>query len=198
MSNKPEPKTHPKKPRGRKRRLLARTVFGLTVFALVGGVYLLSLVGTQIAAPEWVRAKLVERINTQQTDFNVDVGAVAFVMQEGWKPHLLLRDLQVDDTDGTPLLNLSDISGTLALKPLMQGQLQPASIQLSGARMTLRRAADGSFDVALGNTNSPVDRAANIAALIEDLDGVLLRPNFQALRSISAENLSVQFEDLRA
>ncbi|MEO3413980.1 AsmA-like C-terminal region-containing protein [Roseovarius sp. CAU 1744] len=186
------------KPKGRKRRLLARLVLVFGVLLFVGGIYALSLVGTQIAAPEWVRSRLVERINAQQSDINVEVGGAAFVMQEGWKPRLLLRDLQVNDSGGTPLLNLSDIAGTVALRPLIQGRLQPASIQLSGARVVLRRAADGSFDFSLGETGSTVDRAANIAELIDDLDTLLMRPNFQALRQISAENLTVQYEDLRA
>ena len=104
-------------------------------------------------------------------------------MQEGWKPRLYLRDLQINDSAGEPLLHLSDIAGTVALKPLMQGRLQPASIQLSGARMVLRRAEDGSIDFSLGETGSTVDRAANIAELIEDLDAFLVRPNFSALRA---------------
>ncbi|WP_306116595.1 MULTISPECIES: AsmA-like C-terminal region-containing protein [unclassified Roseovarius] len=186
------------RPKGRKRRLLARLMLALVVVLVVGGIYATTLVGTQLTAPEWVRARLVERLNTQQSDFNVEVGEVGFVMQEGWKPRILLRDLQVDDTAGTPLVNLSDIAGTVALRPLMQGRLQPASIQLSGARMTLRRAADGSIDFSLGDTGSTVDRAANIAALIDDLDKLLMRPNFRALKRISAENLTVQYTDLRA
>lgn len=186
------------KPKGRKRRLLGRLVLGLCVLLVAGGIYAMTLIGTQITAPEWVRARLVERLNTQQSDFQVDVGAVAFVMQEGWKPRLLLHDLRVNDSDGDPLLRLSNIAGTLALRPLVQGRLQPALIQLSGARMTLRRAADGSFDFSLGDTGSTVDRAANMAVLIDDLDKLLMRPNFRALKRISAENLTVQYEDLRA
>ena len=190
--------TEKQRPKGRKRRLLKRLLLGLVVMLVVGGIYLTSLVGTQITAPEWMRVRLVERLNAQQSDFAVDVGAVAFVMQEGWKPRLLLRDLELNEADGTALLSLSDIAGTVALKPLVQGRLQPASIQLSGAQVTLRRAADGTLDFSLGNTGSTVDQAANIAELIDDLDTLLMRPNFRALNSISAENLSVQFEDLRA
>ena len=187
-----------KKPKGRKRRMLRRALVGMLVLIVVGGLYLVSLVGTQITAPEWVRAKLVAQLNAQQSDLDVDVGEVAFVMQEGWKPRLLLRDLQVNDLAGVPLLNLSNIAGTVALKPLVQGVVRPKSVDLSGALVTLRRAADGSFDFSLGNTDAPVDRAANIAELIDDLDAVLMRPNLRALTSIQAENLSIQFEDLRA
>ncbi len=190
--------TKNQRPKGRKRRLLSRLLLGLVLLVVASAISVASLVGTQITAPDWVRVRLVERLNAQQSDFNVDVGGVAFVMQEGWKPRLLLRDLQVNEADGTALLNLSDIAGTVALKPLIQGKLQPKSIQLSGARVTLRRAADGTLDFSLGNTGSTVDQAANIAELIDDLDTLLSRPNFRALKQISAENLSVQFEDLRA
>ena len=190
--------SNPEPTQARRRRLWPRLMLGLVVLLAAAGFYGMTLVGTQIRAPEWVRTRIVDRINTGQVDFRVGVGSVAFVMQEGWKPRLLLRDVRVRDAAGAPLLNLSDIAGTVALRPLLQGQLQPASIQLSGARISLRRSADGTVDLSLGEAGSTVDQADSFAALIDDLDHLLTRPQFSTLRRISAENLSVQFDDARA
>ncbi|WP_299843403.1 AsmA-like C-terminal region-containing protein [uncultured Roseovarius sp.] len=182
----------------RRKRRWTWLLLGLVSMLVAGAFYGMSLVGTQITAPEWVRQKIVSRLNSDQTEFDVAIGEVAVVMQEGWKPRLLLRNLRVSDAAGAPLVNLSDIAGTVALRPLLQGQLQPTSIRLSGARLILRRSADGVFDLALGDTVKSVDQAPNIAALVDDLDAFLTRDRFTALNRISAENLSIQFDDRRA
>lgn len=190
--------TDPKPEQARRRRLWPRLLLGVVLLLVGAAFYGMTLVGSQIRAPEWLRARIVERINTGQSDFGVEVGSVAFVMQEGWKPRLMLREVGIRDAAGAPLLNLSDMAGTLALGPLMQGHLQPASIQLSGARISLRRSADGTVDLSLGEAGSTVDQADSFAELIDDLDHLLTRPHFSALRRVRIENLSVQFDDARA
>ncbi|MFD1158460.1 YhdP family protein [Roseovarius aestuarii] len=182
----------------RRRRFWPRLLLGLAVLLVVAGIAAMSLVGTQITAPVWVKQKITERINDGLGDHQISFGEVAVVMQEGWKPRLFLRDVRVSDAQGAPLVNLADVAGTVALKPLMQGQLQPASIQLNGARLILRRAADGTVDLALGDTGSTLDQATGFAGLAEDLELFLARPQFASLTRISAENLSVQFDDQRA
>ena len=181
-----------------RKRWWLRVFLGVVVLCMVAGVYGMSKLGTQMRVPQWAQAKIIERINAGQEEFGIGVGDVFVIMQEGWKPRLLLSDVRIRDGKGAPLLNLSDVAGTFALKPLMQGELQPASVQLSGARVKLRRLEDGAVDLSLGEAGSTVDQAANFAALIEDLGDFLDQPQFATLKRISAENLSVQFDDARA
>ncbi len=182
----------------RPKRRWARWLAGLLVVMLVAGVYGMSLLGTQITAPDWVRQKITQRINSNLNDLSIGLGDVAFVMQEDWSPRLLLRDVQIVDSQGDDLVNLSNVTGTVSLTSLMKGQLQPASIRLSGARVNLRRSADGTVDLSLGEQASRVDRAPSFAALVDDMDRFLQRPVFSSLSRIEAENLTVEFVDIRA
>ncbi len=183
---------------GRWRRRRRRLLLALLAVLLAVGLGSMALVGTQIRVPDWVRVKLVERLNASTPDLHISLGSAGLVMQEGWKPRLLLRDVQIDDAAGVPLVNFSDLTGTFALGPLLRGELQPASISLSGARITLQRLADGTIGLSLGHFGQQVDRARSIAALIGDMDAFLTTPQMSALRRIGIENLSIEFEDLRA
>ena len=113
-------------------------------------------------------------------------------------PRLWLRDANLRGPGGVPLATLSDIQSSVALKPLLRGELQPGFIRLSGAQLKLRRSSEGAVGLTVGEADAPVEEAANFAELVQQLDAVLLRPSFAALKEIEADNLTVRYEDARA
>jgi len=163
---------------------------------IVGGLLVVSLLGTQIKAPDWVRAKIIERINQGSDSFSVNIGDVAVVVEKDGLPRLLLHNVELSDKDGSPLLRLSDVETTVALQPLLHGQIQPTSILLSGASVALRRLADGSFNLAFNDMPTSGDEAANYAALVHGVDDFLLRPQFADLSKVTIDNLTVRYDDL--
>ena len=71
-------------------------------------------------------------------------------------------------------------------------------IVLSGAQIDLRRNADGSVALAFARDTAPVDQAARLSGLLDQVDQVLGKPAFEALETIRAENLIMNYTDARA
>lgn len=170
----------------------------LLVLVLVGVVGLYSVMGRPLSAPDWLREEVSTRINKGLTGSQLRFGDVAVVLERDWKPRLVMRNLTISDARGERLAVLSDVDGTVALRPLLRGELRPASIRLSGATMRLRRSEEGNVGVAVGDNPETVEEAPSFAGLIQEMDQFLLRPDFAALKRVEAENLTVQYEDARA
>ena len=188
-----------KRPRG---RWLRRLAIGCATCVLVLGlglaVTLVALVGTTLSAPDWLRARITEKINAGLGGLALEFRDVSVVVQEDWVPRLALRDARLMDGSGAALLGLSELQVTVAPGPLLQGKVQPGTIRLSGARLTLRRGADGVIDLSLGDEDRLVRQAPTLAALIAQVDRLFQRPQFAALERLRADNLSLRFEDARA
>ncbi|QGX98712.1 hypothetical protein EI983_10700 [Roseovarius faecimaris] len=170
----------------------------LVVLALVGAVGLFSILGKPVSAPGWLRDEVSTRINSGLTGPQLRFGDVAFVLERDWVPRLVMRNLMISDARGERLAILSDVDGTVALRPLLRGEIRPATIRLSGATLRLRRSEDGNIGLALGDSPETVEDAPSLAGLIQEVDRFLLRPDFAALKRVEAENLTVQYEDARA
>ena len=189
---------HPRGPRGRRLRKAGLWSGGLILalaVALVIGV--LAVIGTRVTAPDWLRDRITARINSDIDGVSLGFGDMSFVLQNDWVPRLALHQVVIRDQVGTPLAQLSDVQSAVALGPLLRGELRPGSIRLSGARVTLRRAADGVVGVSVGDAAPAVEEAETFAALVERVDTFLQRPHYSALTEVTANNLTLRFEDAR-
>ncbi|MEQ9258921.1 MAG: AsmA-like C-terminal region-containing protein [Roseovarius sp.] len=185
--------------RGRKLRKAGLWSFA-ALFFLTGVVVIgaLSLIGTRVSAPDWLRERITTQVNQGVAGIDLDFTEMSVVLERDWVPRLSLQGVTVRDAEGTPIARLSDVRSAVALGPLLKGELRPGAIHLSGARMVLRRSADGAVGLSIGETANPLEEAPNVAALIEQADAVLARPHFAALSEITADNLTLRFEDARA
>ncbi|MHA6262155.1 hypothetical protein ACXYMO_03050 [Arenibacterium sp. CAU 1754] len=189
----PEQERPPRR-RGRWRRA---TVFTLAVLicGVAGTIYF--LIGQTIRAPDWLRDRIETRIERELGDFRIDFADVQFVLRKGWRPRVRLRGVSLLQLDGHPLVELSNIEASLAMRPLLKGQVQPKRISLSGAFATLRRDAEGNLSLLFGDNASPFNSAANLPQLIERSDQILTSPQFSALTDIDIDSLNLRFEDMR-
>ena len=185
------------------RKSLARRVGGwalglLIVVMLAAGLLLNFAVGRDIAAPDWLRAKITEKINADLEGLSVQFGDMAILVDNEWVPRLSLRDVALRNAAGAPMASLSQVHSEVAFGPLLRGKVQPAAVTLSGARLTLRRSKDGAVGITMGEAAPTARNAPNMAALVGQMDAVLERPPFAALREIEANNLTIRYEDARA
>lgn len=157
----------------------------------------MSLRGSQITAPDWLRTRIIERINQGSDRFSINIGDVAVIIEKDFLPRLLLRNVALNDTSGNSILQLSDVETSVALQPLLRGQIQPTSILLSGAGVTLRRLKNGRVTLVFNDMPSLADGAVDYAALVREVDGFLMRPQFADLNDVTIENLTVRYDDLR-
>lgn len=169
----------------------------MLALALALAVAVAALIGTRITAPEWLRERIAARVERGIDGMSIGFGELSFVLGDDWVPKLALQRVVIRDATGTPVARLSDLRGSLALGPLLRGELRPGRISLSGARVTLRRAIDGVVGLSVGETPGTVEEAETVAALIGQADAFFQRPEFAALESVLADNLTLRFEDAR-
>ncbi len=199
--------TQAARPAGRRRRRRGRkaglwSLLSVAVLALACALFVLSYLGTPVVLPDWLRTRITERINTTTGDLNVELGEMVVVVEQGWTPRLALRDVTLRGPDRRVLASLAELGGTVALRPLFRGEVQPSRIRLSGLQVNLRRNDAGGVGVQLGGAAMP--RAADApapprdaSALIAQIDQALTRPAMASLRSIQADNMTLRYEDAR-
>lgn len=192
----------PARRRRRRRKAGLWSLISVAALAAVSTLFLLSSLGTPISVPDWLRGRIVERINKQTTGLSVDVGQMVVVIEEGWTPRLALNRVTLRGPDQRVIATLSELGGTVAPRPLLSGKLQPSAIRLSGLQVNLRRDDSGSVGVQLGGiiedagaaTGAEARDVKSIVALIDD---VLTRPTMASLNRVRADNMTLRYEDAR-
>lgn len=174
--------------------VLAGTAIGFCAMALVVGYLTL---GQSVRAPTWVKERIEERVSAGLGNLGLSFSAVEFVVREGWRPRVRLRDLVLSDAEGQPIVRLNQADLGLAMQPLLQGKIQPRRIYLSGAYATLRRGRDGRLDLAFVEGRAAMGGAPNLPALLKGFDRVLTSPQLNGLTDIEMESLTLRVEDLR-
>jgi hypothetical protein len=168
------------------------------LLTLAGAVAVLALIGQTMSAPDWLRDRIATRLEARLGGMQIVFGDVELVINRGWRPRARLRDVTLSDGDGRPILRLADAEASLAMRPLLEGRLQPKQIALTGLFAVLRRGADGAVSLAIGDAARPAGEAAGFAQLVQQIDTVLATPQLSALTSIDLNALTLRYEDARA
>ncbi|QYX56349.1 hypothetical protein K1T73_15020 [Roseovarius sp. SCSIO 43702] len=179
---------------GRGRKIGLLSLLSVSFLVLAGALLVLSYLGTPIVVPDWLHARIIERINEETGGVEVEMGEVVVVVEQGWQPRIELHDVAFSQRGGQPIAALAELSGTVALKPLLRGELQPKVIRVSGAALALRRDADGKINLALGGGMGDVQ----LAEVIARIDRAMTRPGLATLREVQADNITLRYEDARA
>lgn len=179
----------------------------LVCVGLALGILGLGLTGKPIRLPVWVVAEAEARLNRALADalgaggargtaLSIG-GAVLVVDRRDWAPRLSVEDLRILRPGGEALVTVPE--ARIALDPvmLMSGQVRLQSLRLIGPRATLRRLADGRFDMALGG-GMPDFRVDTLPGLFAAANLAFQRPALASLTRIEAEALSVTLQDDRA
>ena len=168
-------------------------VLGISVMAAVL-VYV--LVGQTIRAPSWVRDRIEARVEQDLGDLQLNFSELEFVLRKGWRPRVRLLDIALSGPDGQSLVQLANAEASLAMRPLLKGEVKPKRIYLSGAFATLRRNTDGKIELFFDNGSAPVRSGSNLAHLIATWSEQLDAPTLSALTAFEIEGLTLRYEDL--
>ena len=196
MSSDPTPKTT------KKRSFLRR--FGLwsigitSVLVIVVCVSILGLMGRTITAPDWVRSQIAQRLDRVTPQMDVDFGALEVTLNQGWRPQARVRNVVLKNNDGAEIIRFSEANVKLAMRPLLRGQVKPKSVSISGVFATLLRDKNGKMSLRGGSAlTGPSKEAANLPALIEQMDAAFELPELSALRTADIQALTLRYEDAR-
>ena len=171
------------------------SVVWVSALAALAGFAVLLIIDQTLRAPEWLRDRVEMRLEENLGGLQLDFGAVELVIGNGWRPRAALRNVQLSDADGRSILSLRDAEASLAMRPLLRGEMQPKQISLSGAFAVLRRDAAGAFSLAFDGSDTPLGEGLNLPGLVGALDGFFEKPELSALVDVTLDQVNLRYED---
>lgn len=187
----------PPRRRSRARRVGLWTAGGTVLIVLGLALTVLLVLGQTLQAPDWLRERVATRVERNLGGLQLSFGDVDFVMHHGWRPRVRLRDVVLRDPQGQVLVRLSDAEASLAMRPLLSGQVQPKHIRLTGAFATLRRDINGVLSLSLGDAAAPMAPVRSVPELIGQGDRIMQVPALSALTGVDLQALTLRYEDAR-
>ncbi|MEY4872605.1 MAG: hypothetical protein RLZZ563_1935, partial [Pseudomonadota bacterium] len=190
------------KPRRRRARSGLMVLLTFVVVVQLGLLATLALTGTFVRLPVWAVAEAETRINRALArslpDGAVSIGAIEVGVDDDWIPRLRLEDTRLLHADGTPILMLPDTRVSFDLNALLEGQVRPSTLRLSGARIDLTRGQDGALDVALGGQTTVAQPIDGVPALFDLIDAAFAQPILADLTRIEGDALTLTLTDARS
>ncbi len=194
-----DPDETPDPPRPRRRFRRARlglwTVLALAFAGALGGFGWLSYSGRAISAPDWLTARLVQRVNDRLPGGRVSLGRLQLRIGGDGRPRARLGNLGIFDAGGAEVARLNDVGVQFSLAALLRGRIEPLSVDLTGAQVTLRRRVDGRFDISSG---AGATTTATLPVLLDRADAAMQLPTLARLERMGATELTVTLEDARS
>lgn len=148
-----------------------------------------------VRAPVWVTDWLEERVNRDLAGARVSVGRIDLSVDRTLRPRVQMHDVGIFDARGLELARLNRVRARFDPAGLLQGRMTLKSLRLSGAQITVRRRADGTFDLSLG---AGAGASGTLAGVLDALDGVFSRPPLTGLDQVLADQLTITLEDGRS
>ncbi|MCK0138553.1 AsmA-like C-terminal region-containing protein [Aliiroseovarius sp. F47248L] len=193
-----EPEVTPEMRARRRKRL--KWHFGIWSFVLIALAALflalvsMSVTGHVFVLPKWATEQIEEKINSQTNRVKLSLSQVELGVTRLGLPRLRLVDLGVRDETGLEIGRLNAVEGSLLLGPVLSGRVEPATLSLRGAQITVRRSRDGSFDLSLGQG---IGASGDLASVLDRIDAVFTTGILSNSERISATNLTITLEDAR-
>ena len=165
---------------------------------LTGGFYLAQ--GRDIAVPAWMRGRIEARLAAALPAHRLTFGDMIMVLDEGWRPRALVRDFRLSDQDGSPLIEVSQVRASLAMRPLLRQEFELKSLDIQGVFLNLRRGRDGAVTLSSGAAGAAgaLGASTGVAQLLSGLTAELGKPGLRALKRASLRALTLRYEDLQA
>ncbi|MCY1127905.1 DUF3971 domain-containing protein [Frigidibacter sp. RF13] len=182
----------------RHRHLRFWATLGLSLWAVVAILVGLGLSGRSIPLPKLVVSAIETRANRAlDGQAQLRIGDGDLVVTEGFVPQVRLGNVTLISARGQRLALISDLRTGLDRDALLSGRLQPSRIRIDGARIAVRRLADGTLDIAPGAANLGGEAIAP-ADLIDALDAAFAGPALSRLEDVTVGHVNILFDDRRA
>ncbi|MDR3537864.1 MAG: AsmA-like C-terminal region-containing protein [Acetobacteraceae bacterium] len=146
-------------------RLLHTLAHVAMAVAVVGGLLLAAAAWRLSRGPVdlvWLTHRIEATVNADGGPTTLSIGSTALAW-EGFargvdRPlDLRLTDVRVTDAGGRRQVDVPRAEVSLSIGALLRGRVEPRGVELDGARLTLRRAADGTTSVDLGTLGETTD-----------------------------------------
>lgn len=187
----------------RPRRIQRRHVhlFGLWTLAIIlfmalaVGITILAVTGRNLVFPQFVTDRIEEKINGDLNGPKVSIGRIVAVVDKDFVPRVTARNVGVSDATGAEVARLNTLRAVLTKEALTSGRLRPDRLKLSGAQITLRRRADGSFAFDFGGAGAT---ALSAHEALKAIDAAFTTTPLATISQVEAADVTVTLEDARS
>lgn len=189
-------------------RFFAWSLSGLVILSLVVALAIATVAGSRVSAPDWMRAHILQQINSRLDNGSVEAGDLSIRLDAGLVPRLGLRHVVLRDDTGEQVLQFGDVQSVVSLTALIRGSIRPAALHVSGAQMLVRRLEDGSVGLTLDASGSDLEvqeagtayRGLRLGVhdAMMQADEWLNQPEFENLTDVTLDNVTLRYEDARA
>ena len=154
----------------------------------------LSYSGRVVKLPDWASTRIETQINKGMNTGSVSVNRVEFGVSPTGFPRLSLVDIALSDGTGLQIAQVHKVQGAVSPLAMLQGEFSPAQLYLTGAQVTLRRRANGEFDLAFGQGGLA---SGNLASVLDGIDQLFIDGPMMQTQEIEADELTITLEDAR-
>lgn len=152
------------------------------------------LPGRSLSMPLWLQERVEKQIAEAYPNLDIRFRSGELVIGDRWDPSIALQDVELRNADQSHLLSFPDVGVTLSPEALLSGRISLKAVRMSGAFVTLRRDAEGHFNVAMNQTRT----ARTLSSLLAAVDSALQRPALAEFEEFLLTNLTMRYEDNRA
>lgn len=178
------------------RRLRVPWLSLLVSVVVLAGLVFVAMLGRGFALPDWATERVEAGLTRSLGQGEVQVEEVLIEIDRQGVADVVLADLSLRDASGASLGQINRISARIDPMTLVRGARTPSKLEVSGAQITVRRAADGSFQLSLGGTGEAV--APDLGALLELLETAFSTAPLSDVTAIEARDLTLTLEDARS
>ncbi|MFQ1700980.1 DUF3971 domain-containing protein [Loktanella agnita] len=170
----------------------------LPVFFVIAAAVL--VVEHDIAAPSWIVSSIEERAAEVLNGGTLRFGEISLRISKDLHPTVRLIDTQLYDESGLTITRIPLVEGQISPRGLLfRQEVLMQDIRLSGAQINLRRAADGTLAVDLGQSVAAAGAAdRSMDEFLDEADHLFERPALEALETVRIDGLVVNYDDARA
>ncbi|MCH2095737.1 MAG: DUF3971 domain-containing protein [Rhodobacteraceae bacterium] len=151
-----------------------------------------------LSAPDWLRSRIEARLAVMMPQTQVRFGDLSLQVQRNGLAQLALRDVDFETRDGAPIAGFSDVLVNVQPWSILKGTPKLQGVTLSGAFVTVRRDKSGRIALSLGAAPAPEGAFPDLPTLVRRFDAALQSPYLAQLTTVSADGLTLRYEDARA
>ncbi|NNJ67331.1 MAG: hypothetical protein HKP54_04770, partial [Boseongicola sp.] len=178
---------------GRLGKGLVSTVFFASIVLFLAG---LVLSDRAVPLPSGLRENIEASLSARLPDGAVEIGELAITLGRDLAPRVRMANVSIGDTGGGAVAVLNGVSARLSPGALLRGRLAAEQVELNGAQVTVRRAADGNFAFRGAGAASGV--AFSLPDIVAALELALTDGPLASIQEVSAQRVVLALEDARS
>ncbi|TCL09204.1 uncharacterized protein DUF3971 [Shimia isoporae] len=169
----------------------------MLVPAAVAAILFAAFSGGPVVFPEWARDRVERTLDQQLSAVDVTLSDVSLVIEENWDPRIRVGGLVMRPKEGGSGIRFEQVDMRLAMEPLIERQIAPRHVRVSGVSLRVLRRNDGTVNVTLGQEGGEgLGGDASIATLGGEIEAFMARPGFRFLTLFEIEDVNVRYEDV--